>query len=538
MKHDLFLEEARLGPRNPVLVEYDEAPKLGYLRRHHRDYALVDLAHAVMLVETGILTLGRGAQLLRGLLEALDLGPDGFPWDPRSGSYLVQIEHFLTSRLGDDIAGRLQTGRSRNDQDAAADRLYLRDLLLRVIGDLTALQRAVLTRAREHAGTVMPGYTHLQHAQPWTFGHHLMRHASALDRDLERLASAFVRTNRSGLGGAANAGTSWPVDRQRTAALLGHEGLVLNSSDAGVFARDYIEENVAVLALLMSNLGRLATDLYVWSSWEFGFVELADGLAGTSSIMPQKKNPHALERVKGLAGQAIGWLPTIMGAQRTVLSTDLDLAFADDLVALYGDATVGALRLMGESMRTLIVHPEVMAPRAGVFWSTASHLADELVRRHDLPFRTAHHVVARVVREAIARGQGPADAAPELLTQALRELAGIDAAMSAAELRQTLDPRHFVESRVTEGSVNPRHVLAHVIEAEAALAAHASQHADRVARVERATAALCERARALAAGAPPERRETHGQDVHPEVRRRRLPARRPRRVLDGDPDPW
>jgi argininosuccinate lyase len=373
--------------------------------------------------------------------------------------------------------------------------------LLEVTGDLTALQGVVLARAREHAGTVMPGYTHLQHAQPWTFGHYLMRQASALERDLERLGAAFGRTNRSGLGGAANAGTSWPLDRQRTAALLGHDGLVVNSIDTGVFARDYIEEDVAVLALLMSNLGRFATDLYVWSSWEFGFVEVADGLAGTSSIMPQKKNPHALERVKGLAGQAIGWLPTIMGAQRTVLCTDLDLAFADDLVSLYGDATVGALRLMGETLRTLIVHREVMAARAGAFWSTASHLADELVRRHDLPFRTAHHVVARFVRDAIARGQGPADAAPELLTEALRGLAGVDVAISATDLRQMLDARHFVESRVTDGSVNPHHVLAHVTEAEAALAAHARQHADRVARVERAVDALQERARALAAGA-------------------------------------
>jgi argininosuccinate lyase len=502
MKQDLFLEEARLGPRHPALVEYDEAPKLGYLRRRARHYALVDLAHAVMLVETGILDRSRGARLLGGLQEVLDLGPQGFPWDPRSGSYLVQIEHFLASRLGEDVAGRLQTGRSRNDQDAAADRLYLRDLLLQVVGHLTELQRAVLDRAREHAATVMPGYTHFQHAQPWTFGHWLMRQASALERDLERLQGAFTRTNRSGLGGAANAGTSWPVDRRRTAALLGHDGLVLNSTDAGVFARDYIEEDVAVLALLMSNLGRLATDLYVWSAWEFGFVEVADGLAGTSSIMPQKKNPHALERVKGLAGQAIGWLPAIMGCQRTVLSTDLDLAFGDDLVTPCGDATVGALRLMTEVMRTLVVHPDVMAAKAGAFWSTASHLADELVRRHGLPFRTAHHVVARFVRDAIEAGQGPAEAAPELLGKALRDVAGLDVAVTAADVRQLLDARHFVESRVTEGSVHPREVLAHVGAAEAALAACVRWHADRTAQIERALASLTERARALAGSEP------------------------------------
>jgi argininosuccinate lyase len=500
MKQDLFLEEARLGPRSPVLVEHGEAPRLGYLRRRFREYALVDLAHTVMLVETRILARERGTRLLQGLLEVFALGPDRFPWDPRSGSYLVQIEHFLGGRLGEDIAGRLQTGRSRNDQDAAADRLFVRDLLLRTVADVVALQREILGRAREHAGTVMPGYTHLQHAQPWTFGHYLMRQASALERDLERLAAAFGRANRSGLGGAANAGTSWPVDRRRTAELLGHDGLVLNSSDAGVFARDYVEEVVAVLSLLMANLGRLATDLYVWHSWEFAFVEVDDGLAGTSSIMPQKKNPHALEHVKGIAGQSIGWVPAILGCQRTVLSTDLDLALGDDTVTPCGDAVLGSLRLMREVIRTLVVHREAMAAKAGAFWSTASHLADELVRRHDLPFRTAHHVVARFVRDAIRRGQGPADASPELLLTAGREVAGVDLAATAAEVRRLLDPRHFVETRVSEGSVHPREVLAHVALAEAALGAHARWHAEAAGRIERAIQALLDRARALAAG--------------------------------------
>jgi argininosuccinate lyase len=500
MKQDLFLEEARLGPRNPVLVEHDEAPRLPHLRRYFRDYVLVDLAHVVMLVEENIVDGRRGARLLEGLLAALDLGADAFPWDPRSGSYLVQVEHFLAGRLGDDVAGRLQTGRSRNDQHAAADRLHLRDVLLCVVHGLLALQRVVLVRAREHAATVMPGYTHLQHAQPVTFGHALMRHASALERDLERLAGAFGRTNLSALGGAAIAGTSWPVNRRRTAKLLGHDGLVVNSSDAGVFARDYIEEVVAVLALLMANLGRLATDLYVWHSWEFGFVEVDDGLAGTSSIMPQKKNPHALERVKAVAGQAIGWLPVVMGCQRGVSSTDLDLAFGDEVIPGYGAAAVSALRLLAEALRTLTVHADVMAAKAGAFWSTTSHLADELVRRHDLPFRTAHHVVARFVRDAVARHHGPADAPPELLAQALREVAGLDIGFSATELRRLLDPGHFVESRVTEGSVNPREVLAHVAQTERALTAHAQWHADRAAQVGGAVDGLVARARTLAAG--------------------------------------
>src|SRR5262249_42946626 len=156
-----------------------------------------------------------------------------------------------------------QTGRSRNDQEAAADRVYLRDRLLDTVADLISLERAILSLAAQHTGTLMPAYTHLQHAQPGTFAHYLLRAASILERDLQRLEGAFGRTNLSALGGAALVGTSWPVNRRRVADLLGHDGLVVNASDCGVFARDVLEEGVAVLALLMSNVGRMATDLYV-----------------------------------------------------------------------------------------------------------------------------------------------------------------------------------------------------------------------------------------------------------------------------------
>ena len=502
MRKDLFLEEARLGARNPVLVEYDEAPHLLGTRRRARWYALVDLAHVVMLVEERIVDRARGARLLAGLLEILHLAPDRFPWDPRSGSYLVQIEHYLGQRLGEDVAGHLQTGRSRNDQEGAADRLYLRDRLLDVVGDLLRLLRELTRRAVEHADALMPGYTHLQHAQPWSFGHFLLRHASPLERDAQRLVGAYARTNLSALGGAAKAGTSWPVNRRRAAQLLGHDGLVTNSCDAGVFARDHLEEDVAVLALLMSNLGRLATDLYVFHSWEFGFVQVADGLAGTSSIMPQKKNPHALERVKALAGQAIGWLPSVTGCQRGVLSTDLDIAFGDDVVTPALDGSVASLRLLTEVLRTLSVDRPRMADRAGAFWSTTSHLADELVRRFDLPFRAAHHVVGRFVRESLAAGHEPTRASGELLAGAAHQITGRDLRLSDTELRAALDARQFLTSRTSEGSVHPRHVVDHAEALGRTLEAHERWHAQRQAEAHRAIAGLEERARALASSEP------------------------------------
>ena len=499
-KDDVFLEEARLGKRTEVLVACEEIPHIPRLVRRFREYSLVDLAHAVMLTETGVLVPERGAKLLRGLLEIHDNGKASFPWLPQSGSFLVQTEYFLARHVSEDIAGRLQTGRSRNDQSAAAERLYLRDLLLGVAARTVALQQAVLDQAAKHAGTLMPGYTHLQHAQPTTFGHHLMRYGAAFARDLERLADTYARANLSSLGGAAMAGTSWPIDRRRTAELLGHDGIVFNSSDAGGFARDYIEEIVATLSLLMSNMGRLANDLFVWHSWEFGYVEVADGLAGTSSIMPQKKNPHSLERIKALAGQAVGWFPGVMASQHGVFSTDLDFTFADDLMTGMGDATLQSLDLGIETVRTLIVHEDRMAAAAGAFWSTTSHLADEQVRRYDMPFRAAHHIVGRFVRDSINAGLTPADVRAEDLIAAGREMAAIDLDMTVEDLRECLDARAFLGSRASEGSVNPAETRTHAEDLANKLGGHRAHWQDRRTQVDGAIDKLLQTARAIAAG--------------------------------------
>lgn len=471
-KKDVFLEEARLGPRSDVLVECEEIPNLPRLIRRFKEYVLTDLAHAVMLTETGIITSARGAKLLSGLILMWESEGEGFPYLPNVGSFLVQTEHFLSERIDEDIAGRLQTGRSRNDQSAEAERLFLRDLLLEVSKHLMLLQNAVLNQAKAHANSLMPGYTHLQHAQPTTFGHHLMRYAAAFDRDLERISGAYAHVNLSSLGGAAMAGTSWPIDRVRTAELLGHDGLAVNSSDAGGFARDYIEETVAALSILMANMGRLANDLYVWSSCEFGYVQVADALAGTSSIMPQKKNPHSLERIKSLSGQATGWFAGVAGCQHSVFSTDLDLTFADDALSGMGDATIQSLRLACATIETIEINADRMADSAGAFWSTTSHLADELVRRYDLSFRAAHHIIGRFVRDSIAADKTPADVEADALVKAGLEMADIKLDMNTTELRESLDARAFLFSRASIGSVNPSETEAHVENLREALKKH------------------------------------------------------------------
>jgi argininosuccinate lyase len=494
----VFLEDARLGPRNSVLVEFAEHAEFPKLERLFDAYTYVDLAHAVMLVETGILVEASGVRLLAGLLRISEMNAQTFPWLPGVGSYLVHVEHWLTEHLGADIAGLLQTGRSRNDQDAAAERFYQRGLVIDLSEALSALLSLTLDLALDHAETIMPGYTHLQHAQPWTFGHYLMRQASIIERDLGRLCDLYRRTNLSALGGAANAGTSWPIDRRRTAALLGHDGIVVNSCDAGEFARDHIEETTACLSIIAADLGRFATDLYVWSSFEFGFVEIADGLAGTSSIMPQKKNPHSLERVKSVGGQAIGWLATVMGCQRPALSTDLDFTFGDDLLGGFARSTYGSIRLMQETLRTLTVHRERMRRDASAFWGTTSHLADELVRRCGLSFRAAHQIVGLCVRKALAAGQTPETLEARLLQEAAAELSGPRIELDDNRLRALLDGRNFIETRVSEGSVAPVQVRRHGAEMKERLAHYRVKLAERRRLVDSALSGLLARARELA----------------------------------------
>lgn len=487
-------EEERLGRRSEILVEFDERTYLARLRRRFHAATLVDLAHAVMLLERGIVPQDDGRRLVKGLLDIHRLGADRFPWATDSGSYLTQAEAYLGRTVGDGPAAWLQTGRSRLDQAAATERLYQRDLLLQLADALLPLCGHLLAQAERHAATIMPGYTHLQHAQPWTFGHYLLRQIGILLRDLERLSDAYGRTNLSALGGAAGAGTSWPIDRQRVAALLGHDGIVVNAIDAGGFARDFIEENTAVLAILVANLGRFATDLYVWSSLEFGFVEIADGLAGTSSIMPQKKNPNALEHVKAIAGQAVGWMASIQGNQRGVLSTDVDYSFGDDLFGGYAERNYGAVRLMDETVATLIVKTDRMEQAVALGWSTLSHLADELARSHGLPHRTAHRIVARFARAMIEQRLTPATASVAPLRAAARDIAGIDLPLDDAALVRTLDPRHFIATRVSEGSAAPDEIKRHIASARGEVAAHRRQVEQRRALVAAAVAGLLDRA--------------------------------------------
>jgi argininosuccinate lyase len=418
----------------------------------------VDLAHVVALAEAGLIRPAAAKPLLETLRLLRDNGPGILPIDPALGSLLLQIERFIAERAGVAVSGMLQLARSRIDQSATVVRVGMREAQLDVIEQVWRLQETLRAKAAEWSDVIMPGYTHLQHSQPWVLGHYLLSHHDSLGRDVERLFEVYARTNLSSLGTAAMSGTSWPVNRRRAAELLGCPDIVLNSQDAANFEMEFPVETAGALSLLMSGLGRFASELYIWMSWEFGMVELDDGLCGTSSIMPQKKNPYSVERVRALAGEAIGWMAMELGVARMPGTSDCDQFFATGHHAYYFRAVRQALWLMGDSLETLKVNRRRMLERAGINWSTANDLADTIVRHADMDFRAAHHVAAAVVRRAIEAGRLPAEIRSADVDAAAEEVHGRSLGLGDDVVRDSLDPARFVATRTSEGGVAPAEV--------------------------------------------------------------------------------
>lgn len=451
-----LLTEARLSaPAASRLIKYHDLPALEREKKQFKEFIAVDLAHTAMLTEEGIIARNAGKAILQQLLAIREMNAADFPTDVRKGSFLLQIESFLFAEIGEDVGGQMHTGRSRIDQGATVRRLYKRNRLLDVMDRINDLQEAINVQASRHAHTVMPGYTHMQHAQPWVFGHYLLSFSSRLHDSFQRLAEAWARVNRNPLGAVGLAGTSWPLNRARTTELLGFDGLIENSK----LGREayYAAEAIAALAFVMADMNDLATDLHIWSSVEFGLVESHDSYCGTSSIFPQKKNPAGLETVKKAAGSAVTWLATALASFRAEGTGDQamrDLPLIDEALS----STEGMLDLLAGVIETLIVHEDRMAASLNGSWCTASNLADVIVRERGLSFRQVHHIVARAVRMSLARRITPSKLTGAMLDEASRETTGIELRMSDDMVRDALDPRRFVETRVTEGSVAPAQV--------------------------------------------------------------------------------
>ena len=486
--HKAILTEARLkAPPSEQLIRYTHAPRLVREKKRFDQFMQVDMAHTVMLVERKILSKRDGGKILKRLRELDALGPDKFRTDPKKGSFLLQVEDFLFDTLGEEIGGRMHTGRSRIDQGAAVERLYARDGLLDVVDRLIDFQGTLIRVGARNAKAIMPGYTHMQHAQPWVFGHYLMGYFEKLHEDFQRLTEAYGRTNINPLGTVGLAGTSWPLDREKTTALLGFGGLVENSR-LGLEAH-YAIEAISVLSIIMSSMNDLASDLHLWSTYEFGLVETADAYCGSSSIFPQKKNPVALETIKKEAGASTTWAATALAAFRTEGTGDhapravphMDQALSD---------TEDTLDYMSGVLDTLIVHTDRMREMVAGNWSTASNLADVIVRKRKLSYRQAHHVVARFVRIAVEENIAPFQATIDMLDRAAMETIGKVLRLDSQELRDALDPEAFVKTRVTTGSLNPDEVKRMIREGRAKLGAEKKWLAARRRALDAADAKL------------------------------------------------
>lgn len=467
--HEPVLSEARLdAPPAARLLKYVDSPGLDRERRHFQEFMAVDLAHTVMLGEEGILSTEAGCAILQQLIEIRRMSPTDFPVDVRKGSFLLQVESYLFAAIGEDVGGQMHTGRSRIDQGATVRRLYKRNRILDVMGRVNGLQDAIVSLASRHDRTMMPGYTHLQHAQPWVFGHYLLSFSSRLHDSFARLVQAYGRVNRSPLGTVGLAGTSWPLNRRRTAELLGFEGLVTNAK----LGREayYAADAISALAFVMADLNDLASDLHLWSSTEFGLVECHDSYCGTSSIFPQKKNPVALEAIKKSAGAATTWLATALATFRGEGTGDQamrELPLLDDALA----NTEGMLDLCAGVIETLHVREARMAELLSGSWCTTSNLADVIVREKGLSFRQVHHVVARVVRNCLTRGIAPTEVTGAMLDEAALDTIGFVLELRDKLVYDALDARHFIETRITEGGVSSSQVANLLKEAKAELAA-------------------------------------------------------------------
>jgi argininosuccinate lyase len=407
-------------------------------------------AHASMLAAQGIITAADADKIAQGLDTILgEIESGKFKFSRALEDIHMNVENRLAELIG-PAAGRLHTARSRNDQVATDFRLYIRDTIDGLDRSLADLQAALAGKALEYADSVMPGFTHLQTAQPVTFGHHLLAYVEMLSRDRGRLADARKRMNENPLGSAALAGTSFPIDRDRTSKALGFDRPTANSLDA-VSDRDFVLETLAAASICAMHLSRFAEEIVIWTTPAFGFIALSDKFTTGSSIMPQKRNPDAAELVRAKAGKIIGAL-----VQLLVVMKGLPLAYAKDMqedkdgtIRALSDFSVVIAATAGMT-RDLVADEKRMSAMAGDGYSTATDLADWLVRELNIPFREAHHITGTIVGKAAAANK-------PLHRLALAEMQAVDKRIDE-RVFSVLSVAKSVASRTSYGGTAPKNV--------------------------------------------------------------------------------
>jgi argininosuccinate lyase len=438
-------------PMSELVQRYTAS--VGFDRRLARADIEGSLAHAQMLAAQGVISASDLADIQCGMAQIqAEIDAGTFDWKIQLEDVHLNIEARLTQLVG-DAGKRLHTGRSRNDQVATDVRLWLRGEIDALAPLLDQMQRSLLAVAERHTQTILPGYTHLQVAQPVSLAHHLLAYIEMFARDAERLADVRKRVNRLPLGAAALAGTSYPLDREQVARTLGFDGVCQNSLDA-VSDRDFALEFAAFAAITMMHVSRMAEEIVLWMNQNFGYIDLADRYCTGSSIMPQKRNPDVAELARGKTGRVYGHLMgllTLMKGQPLAYNKDNQ----EDKEPLFDtvDTLAATLRIMAEMVQGIVVKPQAMESAVKKGYATATDLADYLVKK-GLPFRDAHEVVAHAVKLALDQGK-------DLAELPLATLQGLHAAIGD-DVYAVLTPRGSLDARNTVGGTAPAQVRAQI----------------------------------------------------------------------------
>ena len=424
---------------------------------------MFDKAHLVMLAEESIIPKKDAALMLEALREMEVEGVEKVRLEVGGGIH--SGEQYLINKLSEETGGKIHLGRSSGDIDKVADRIKQRDKLLDVMEAVNEFRAVLLRTAGDNLTTVMPGYTHAQHAQPLTLGHQLLAWVAVLSRDFKRIESVLHRINWSPAGAAIMTGSNFPINRHRTAELLGFERPCENTLDA-IHSPDDILEVFSVITLLHSSMARWADDLILWSSNEVGMVELPDRFCGTSSILVQKKNPYALEHIRGAAAKTVGGLMNAFLGENgpTGLSIFSRNRYYKPVLFNSFDNVIRDLNWLTELVPDLRLNKELMAQRAGEFWAQATDIAGALVQEKALPWRTAHQIAGILVRKGLERAIEPCQVDTKLLDEAAMEYMGEPVGMSEERLKKALDPLEFVKGRTLYGGPAPEEVKRRIVE--------------------------------------------------------------------------
>ena len=450
------MRERLKATSSPVLTKYIFEPALNEdTARNFKNMMTINLAHALMLNKQGIIPQEYAKKLLEGMLELMDKGASALPMKAEFEELYYNIEQYLIGALGMETAGKLHTARSRNDLSITVIRMAARDSLLRIYPMLLKLRLAILELAKKHADTILTGYTHMQPAQPMTLGYYLAAVDEALERDFDRFTQAYARLNESAMGGCAFAGTGFDIDRAYTAKLLGFDAPTENNMDA-IAGRDFLLELSADLAIMGSTINRFTHDLYYWGTNEFGYLEVDNSLAGSSSIMPQKKNPITFEHIKAKTAHLIGAFVDAATVFKGIpFGHCRDMSEALKPFHMACGETEAILAMLTATVSSLIIRKDGMKERADTNYCTATELSDELVKTEGLSFRVAYQIVGSMVGDCVDAGLSCKDITTEMLDKAGKIFAGRTFGWPQEKVSRALDSAYSVKNKECYGAPGP-----------------------------------------------------------------------------------